>query len=425
MSEVMHQYLITFTPVDTFLFSGESSVQTKKSTVNEAFFVGDAYHDRRQSFVVTTEKTPPQTTVMGAIRYFLLQDKGLLGKTKSDVEKAIGKSSFNPANPTTEMGVIRKISAVCITGEDNETRVLCVPAPCDKTYDTDDYAPMQKKDYDPKKDLKRGYFLYDMKTKDGKLTCENRNAKRWEEQDKFFAVSTRAGFAIPGKKKETKTEEPETETEVPETGDPETDDGNFFMQKRCQLRDRRKDKVETKDKDKAAIDRPAFCVLAELSESLSNVGESRMMRLGSRGSVFVVRAEPCNIDMSVLTVPKTAENRTGDYRLSLTSPARLPKGWNTAYGIQQAFVNTKPVRSAVTGDDMNLRLIEERLTFADTGSVFIFETEGARDAFETKLSGSALTVCGSNQIETEKNPDVSEEMLFALTVCGFNQTMKY
>ena len=86
MSEApKYSYLFRFYPIDSFAFSGESSAQSKQK--DDAFLADDRYSTRRQSFLVTTENTPPQTSVMGAVRYWLLQQNGLLGG-KLDVERS-------------------------------------------------------------------------------------------------------------------------------------------------------------------------------------------------------------------------------------------------------------------------------------------------------------------------------------------------
>jgi len=366
------QYLMTFTPVDTFTFSGETSVQTKGSKVNQAFFSEDRYYGRRQSFLVNTEMMPPQTTVMGAVRHFLLMDRGATFKNGAGI---IGSGSFNPAAPSEEMGEIESISCVCVTGKDGNQRMLCIPAPNDNAYGAADknlYQPMGIDEYNPKEFYRHGFLQYKLFQENDVWTCST-EAYRWAGQDAFFAVSTRAAFAIP------------------EMGKPERDEGNFHMQQRCQLRDVRL------NHEKAVLAEPAFCVVVALNKELDHASESRMMSLGGRGSMFAVKAEPCQIDINSVSVHTGVEKERNDFRLSLTSPARLPKGWHEAKGLKHAFVSTRPVRSAVTDADMKLKLIEQRLTFADTGSVFIFEHAESRETFRQMLSDSKLTVCGFNQ----------------------------
>lgn len=364
-----YQYVFKFTPMDSFMFSGETSVRTKDGKADD-FFEHDNYKSRRQSFVVRTEKMPPQTTVMGAVRHYIV-------KNVADGINKIGCHSFNPASPSSEMGSIEKISAVGIMGTYNNKTMLCIPSPEDNLYSSGNsgaYQPMTKEEYNPKEYPRYGFFLYPMNINDKKQYVINKNqAAEWQITDKFFKTYTQPLY------------------HVPEDGKPRSSEGNYHMQQRCKLMD-----AGVAGGESAVLSDPGFCVFVSLTDEIDNAPKM-LLSLGGRDSMFMLSVEPSQVNVEGL-LPTVGPRREQDYRVALISPARLPEEWLKSEGMVQAFVSTRPLRCAVTVDDRyKLQLIKERLTFADIGSVFIFDSKDARDEFRKNLTDSALCVCGFNQ----------------------------
>jgi CRISPR-associated protein Cmr3 len=102
----MGTYLIKLTPLGRFFFGGELTFGKK----NENYFV------RSMTY-------PQQTTLLGMLRFYLLQQHDILDKdgkikteSKEKVESLIGPSGFNPDNKGQSYGIIKKISPVFLIG---------------------------------------------------------------------------------------------------------------------------------------------------------------------------------------------------------------------------------------------------------------------------------------------------------------------
>ena len=243
------------------MFSGETSVRTKDGKADD-FFEGDNYKDRRQSFVVKTEKVPPQTTVMGAVRHYIV-------KNVVDGIKKIGSGSFNPASLPENMGIIEKISAVGIMGCYENNTVLCIPAPEDNLYSSGDnnaYQPMTKDEYSPKEFPRYGYFLYTMETKNNQYVIEEKRAFKWQKTDMFLKTYMQSLY------------------HVPQDGAPRSNEGNYHMQERCKLLD-----VNIAGSESAILSNPGFCVFVSLTEEIV---EPPIMHLslGGRDSMFTAES---------------------------------------------------------------------------------------------------------------------------------------
>ncbi|MEI6139080.1 MAG: type III-B CRISPR module-associated Cmr3 family protein [Mariniphaga sp.] len=105
----MDTYLIKLFPIDRFYFG------------NDVTFGPD-----NTNYFVRSVHFPQQTTLLGMLRYYLLQQNNLLdekGKVNSTPtlvpENLIGNSGFD-ATPKLEFGIIKKLSPVFISGPDGE-----------------------------------------------------------------------------------------------------------------------------------------------------------------------------------------------------------------------------------------------------------------------------------------------------------------
>lgn len=95
---LMPKYLVTLTPLDTFFFGGETTFGQNE---------GANYFAKSNLF-------PQQTTILGALRYELLRQNGLLLVKDSKQEekiKLIGEESFD-VNKDNTFGIIEKISPI-------------------------------------------------------------------------------------------------------------------------------------------------------------------------------------------------------------------------------------------------------------------------------------------------------------------------
>lgn len=364
------------------MFSGESSLQSpnkgdKDDKNKKGFLSEDPYSAKRESFIVTSENLPPQTTMMGAIRYLLLKNMGYTVGT-DDAARLIGENTFNLAEPE-EMGIIQKISPVMLTGLINceetgkQEQILLLPAPADHLNSNDNqnypcaYAPIEK--YNPKADLGGGYLVW----RKGKDNQWIREEKCWYPADKLFTSYTQALHA------------------TTEDGADQKDNQSFHMQERVRLIDRRL------SKGKGVISNPAFCVAVDLAcEIQYGKIQDSFVSLGGRESVFKVRIkETPNIDLA------GTENSDSSKKFYLLSPAWLPENWrNSENGLEMAYLNTRRLRNAVTqvnNGAVSMKLNAERYIFADAGSVFIFKDNEKMQAFRDTIEGDPRTKCGFNR----------------------------
>ena len=212
----MNRYLIRFTPMESYFFGNERGLNYPGSM-----------SQYQNLYFVRGENTPLQTTLLGALRFMLLQKHGrkpddfskLKGKEEVEKDKQngldsvneeelIGKNSFNPENKQDQsFGVIKKLSPVFLT---DTIGVHYIPAPmdhnlADKEKNTDDfveYAPFGhykkmrtadgEKLYTEEYDLKKGVVSGFMSLVDGGIHDDlfsgslRVGINREEQKDGFF-----------------------------------------------------------------------------------------------------------------------------------------------------------------------------------------------------------------------------------------------
>ena len=119
----MSRYLVKLTPMDTFFFGDESKFRKKKKSEksdNNTTVIAD-YFQRSAKF-------PQQTTLLGAMRYFILQQSNLLMskddwkdfKKVKQLETAVGTKSFSIDNPDQTYGFLKSISPVYIVNKNDQ-----------------------------------------------------------------------------------------------------------------------------------------------------------------------------------------------------------------------------------------------------------------------------------------------------------------
>lgn len=114
-----NRYQIQLTPVKKFYFGGDTvfNPDDKQSSSRDK-------EGRKTSYIVKSNYFPQQTTLLGALRYLLLQQNGLLGKhnveakNREAAKKLIGEKGFFIESPITDtildFGVIKSLSPVYI-----------------------------------------------------------------------------------------------------------------------------------------------------------------------------------------------------------------------------------------------------------------------------------------------------------------------
>lgn len=128
----MSRYLIRFTPMEPYFFGSERTLNytPKPTTTSEP-----PASQYQNLYFVRGENTPLQTTLLGALRFLLLQKHGRkpdnFGKLSKEELDLIGKNSFIPEPQEGEaegFGVIQTLSPVFLT---DEAGVHYIPVPMD------------------------------------------------------------------------------------------------------------------------------------------------------------------------------------------------------------------------------------------------------------------------------------------------------
>jgi len=105
----MSRYLIKLTPLDTFFFGQENKYRKK---LKDNKFVTEADYFQRSAYF------PQQTTILGALRYYLLQRAGQIPITDSKLAtELIGSKSFDAGETKPNFGKISNLSPVYIIDE--------------------------------------------------------------------------------------------------------------------------------------------------------------------------------------------------------------------------------------------------------------------------------------------------------------------
>lgn len=108
MENNLTRYLVRLTPIDAYFFGGEVTF-------------GD---NKKQNYLVKSNYLPQQSALLGLMRYEILrQNNKLFGngeaieKTKNDVIKLIGAKGFDPKEPQSSYGIIKRISPIFIENQ--------------------------------------------------------------------------------------------------------------------------------------------------------------------------------------------------------------------------------------------------------------------------------------------------------------------
>lgn len=198
---MLKTYKITFKPAEPYFFGNE------KNFIFPGQTHGSAY---ASSYFIKSEKTPSQSTILGALRYMFLvhkkSDFRYSPDERSDNENAVGKESFDSElDNAQDFGVIKKVSPVFIVRktEDGENETL-IPTPMNHRIVIADEKGNKKRAtcYTPfskyiKAETSDGEKLYadDFDVKDGLAHnyCAVENGKIYES-DEIFSTDLRIGI---------------------------------------------------------------------------------------------------------------------------------------------------------------------------------------------------------------------------------------
>lgn len=106
MENNLTRYLVRLTPIDAYFFGGEVTF-------------GD---NKKQNYLVKSNYLPQQSALLGLMRYEILRQNDMLfgeGKAKNedDVKKLIGAKGFDPKEPQSSYGIIKRISPIFIENQ--------------------------------------------------------------------------------------------------------------------------------------------------------------------------------------------------------------------------------------------------------------------------------------------------------------------
>lgn len=142
------RYLVTLKPLGPYAFGTDQNFAYSGETPTG-----------KESYLVTSNTTPPQTTVLGTLRYILLSWSGLLKESfsytaaeRADMARLIGPETFDFDKADQDFGAIRALSPVFLADLGTEGRdaaatpAILVPNPYCNTFPRDGgsaYRPMR------------------------------------------------------------------------------------------------------------------------------------------------------------------------------------------------------------------------------------------------------------------------------------------
>ncbi|MGL4607981.1 MAG: type III-B CRISPR module-associated Cmr3 family protein [Eubacteriaceae bacterium] len=113
------KYLVKLKPLEPYFLGGERT-----------FDFGETKQQVRSKYFIKSEELPTQTTLLGVMRYYLLENAGLLNSSfeyKDEVKKLIGSDSFDISHKDEQnFGAIIKISPLFLLSEQKN---VLVPTP--------------------------------------------------------------------------------------------------------------------------------------------------------------------------------------------------------------------------------------------------------------------------------------------------------
>lgn len=130
------EYLVKLTPLEPYFFGGER---------NNYFTQERSY--QKNDYFIRSELLPSQTTLLGMLRFLVLQEKGLLNGNKNNDKglpekqmQIIGRSSFQIDSESEQnFGVIKRLSPKFLISGENKY----IPLPLNHNNDSCKYSPFE------------------------------------------------------------------------------------------------------------------------------------------------------------------------------------------------------------------------------------------------------------------------------------------
>lgn len=355
------KYLIEFTPLGSFAFSGETSLTNPGETSS-----------RRASYLADSEFMPPQTTMLGTLRRCVLEWAGLYHSDgKYDdlqaMAEVIGEKAFSLDDKQFSMGAIRSISGVFLTRHENDHIHFLFPVPLNIARDTKVYQPMSWNvdmrcadkpaltGYNVKDGLPSGFVSIDVSDP----------ASMASDLTHFVEAHIAGAPFIP----RSDVFEKNAQTAIRQINN--EDNKGFRIHHRVYFKKQQF----------------SFAIIADL-QNIKPVG-SLIVSMGARNSLF--RVTPTQ-----LTAAAPIESTIGCC-LSVLSPMMLPKDWRDM--VDFAILTRQKVRQMKRRNsfDYTYRHDPTLRYFASPGSVFYLKPNRATDFIEAIQHQTALRQAGFSQ----------------------------
>ncbi len=180
----MKNYLVKLTPQEPYFFGNEKTFK----------FSGEENQGQlRNSYFIRSERTPLQSTLMGALRYILMPYKDFVHYAENS--EVVGDESFKIHAENQSFGVIKEISPLFIMkGED---KYVVTPFDCRKesnAQDAESYVPFSEYSDDVLTDKGKKIYTTEFNAKDGIIdSYVNISDKSIISADKLFSTEIRTG----------------------------------------------------------------------------------------------------------------------------------------------------------------------------------------------------------------------------------------
>lgn len=202
----MKNYLVKLTPQEPYFFGNEKTFK----------FSGEENQGQlRNSYFIRSERTPLQSTLMGALRYILMPYKDFAHYAENS--EVIGSESFKIYAENQSFGVIKEISPLFIMKGDD--KYVVTPFDGRKKHNAQNaeyYMPFSEYSDDVLTDKGKKIYTTEFNAKDGIIdSYVNISDKSIICADKLFSTEIRVG--------------------VKKTVSSADDDGAFFKKEYCRL----------------------------------------------------------------------------------------------------------------------------------------------------------------------------------------------
>ncbi|MBL7913960.1 MAG: hypothetical protein JNL49_02840 [Bacteroidia bacterium] len=362
-------YQCEIKPISHYFFGGESSYNPADGG--------------RENYFVRSMLLPQQTTILGTLRYAILNGFIDINLISNSPDFLIGPTSFNGRNDS--FGIIRKLSPVYILHKNKNSQEAVKLTPLRKDFfqsnpnqniahlitETNAYESsvnevLRKETVSNINFNHKQYYF-------GKIWTNKNKTYFYTEQDIFKR------FTITSNAKNTFSDEPL--------------DGYF-----------KKEVVKL-------LSNFSFGVDIVLSERLSHLGKF-ICKVGGEGSLFSFEVRECSLDDERIENSKENYDMNEDYRLTAISPLKVGSEFmNYVKGGMSSLIHFRNIRTSTKTinyaglaqkDDLNTAFKGGKETFYDSGSVFYIHGSVLNEAIRLIEAHPAYSLIGYNQFTLEK-----------------------